>query len=118
MERIVFGLTLSMITASLVVSVTARDLSGRYADSPLKPWFDHLASRKGLCCSMADGESVADPDWDSKNGHYRVRLENNWIEVPDDAVITEPNRAGRTMVWPMRVDDQITIRCFLPGSMT
>jgi hypothetical protein len=67
---------------------------------------------------MADGESVADPDWDSKNGHYRARLENNWIDVPDDAVITEPNRAGHTMVWPMRVDDQISIRCFLPGTMT
>jgi hypothetical protein len=37
-----------------------------------------------------------------KNGHYRVRLENNWIDVPDDAIITEPNRAGRTMVWSMR----------------
>jgi len=34
---------------------------------------------------MADGQSVADPDWESKDGHYRVRLENNWIDVPDDA---------------------------------
>jgi hypothetical protein len=56
-------------------------------------------------------------DWESKDGHYRVRLENNWLYVPDDAVITEPNRAGRTMVWPMRFDDQISIRCFMPGSM-
>jgi hypothetical protein len=44
MKRIVFGLTLGMITASLVGSVTARDLDGRYANSPLKPWFDHIAS--------------------------------------------------------------------------
>ncbi len=43
---------------------------------------------------------------------------NNWIDVPDDAVITEPNRAGRTMVWPIRFDNQISIRCFMPGSMT
>ena len=48
------------------------------------------------------------------------RLENNWIDVPDDAVITEPNRAGRTVVWPMPVieGDTIRIRCFMPGSMT
>jgi hypothetical protein len=117
MKRIVFGLILTMLVACLIGSVRARDLDGRYANSPLKPWFDHLASGKGLCCSMADGESVADPDWESKNGHYRVRLENNWIDVPDDAVITEPNRAGRTMVWPMRFDNQISIRCFMPGSM-
>jgi len=118
MKRIVFGLILGMIAACLVGGVKARDLDGRYADSPLKPWFDQLASGKGLCCSMADGESVADPDWESKDGHYRVRLENNWVDVPDDAVITEPNRAGRTMVWPIRFDNQISIRCFMPGSMT
>ena len=113
-----FGLILSLVVACVVGGVRARDLDGRYANSPLKPLFDHLASGKGLCCSMADGESVADPDWESKDGHFRVRLENNWVDVPDDAVITEPNRAGRTMVWPIRFDNQISIRCFMPGSMT
>ncbi len=91
---------------------------GRYANSPLKPWFDSLKSNKGLCCSVADGRAVADPDWDSKNGHYRVRLDGQWIDVPDDAVITEPNRAGRTMVWPIKGALGTTIRCFLPGSMS
>ena len=52
-----------------------------------------------------------------KEGHYRVRLDNKWVDVPDEAVITEPNRAGRTMVWPMRFDEQISIGCFMPGSM-
>ena len=118
MKRIVFGLVLSAVVACLVGTVRARDLDGRYANSPLKPWFDHLASGKGLCCSMADGESVADPDWESKDGHYRVKLENDWIDVPEEAVITEPNRAGRTMVWPIRGYLGLTIRCFMPGSMT
>jgi hypothetical protein len=67
---------------------------------------------------MADGETIADPDWESKEGHYRVRLDNKWVDVPDEAVITEPNRAGRTMVWPIRFDEQISIMCFMPGSMT
>ena len=118
MKRVVFGLALSLVVTCLAGSVTARDIDGRYANSPLKQWFDNLKSGRGLCCSMADGQSVADPDWDSKDGHYRVRLENNWIDVPDDALITEPNRAGRTMVWPIRFDNQISIRCFMPGSMT
>jgi hypothetical protein len=74
--------------------VNARDLDGRYADSPLHEWFNHLASSKGLCCSVADGEVVADPDWESRDGHYRVRLENKWVDVPDEALITEPNRVG------------------------
>ena len=119
MKRIVFSLAFIVVVACFVGRVTARDLDVRYANSPLKPWFDHLASGRGLCCSMADGETVADPDWDSKVGHYRVRLDGWWIEVPDDAVITEPNLFGRTMVWPVRFEGQnIVIRCFMPGSMT
>jgi hypothetical protein len=94
----------------------ARD-DGRYAGSPLKQWFDSLKSGKGPCCSDADGYAVADPDWESKSGHYRVRIEGEWHDVPDEAVITEPNRAGRTMVWPIKVWSGVTIRCFMPGAM-
>ncbi|WP_454620285.1 hypothetical protein [Bradyrhizobium cenepequi] len=110
----------SVLTILLVVptgTTMARD-DGRYSNSPLKPWFDSLKSKLGPCCSDADGVAVADPDWESKDGHYRVRLEGQWIMVPDEAVITEPNRAGRTMVWPMKGSTGITIRCFMPGSMT
>ena len=58
----------------------------------LNAWFDSLKSGRGLCCSFTDGFAVSDVDWESKDGHYRVRLENNWIDVPDEALITEPNR--------------------------
>jgi hypothetical protein len=64
------------------------------------------------------GFAVSDPDWQSKNGHYLVRIDNEWVEAPDDAVITEPNRVGRTMVWPIKGSLGISIRCFMPGSMT
>jgi hypothetical protein len=39
---------------------------------------------------------------ESGNGHYRVRLDGEWVDVPDEAVITEPNRVGRTIAWPLR----------------
>jgi hypothetical protein len=95
----------------------ARD-NGQFDSSPLKSWFDHLASRKGLCCSMADGRAIADVDWESRDGHYRVRIDEQWVDVPEEAVIVEPNRAGRTMVWPMYQDGHPVVRCFMPGSMT
>lgn len=113
-----------------------RDLDGRYANSPLKQWFDSLKSGKGPCCSDADGWALADVDWESKAGYYRVRvpaqqwlpskeqptppagLDMIWVDVEDAAVITEPNRAGRTMVWPIWGYGGLTIRCFMPGSMT
>jgi len=116
-----------MIAAAVVMcvapllshAVIARD-NGQYAaTSPeLKAWFDSLRSGKGPCCSDADGSAVSDVDWESSSGHYRVRLDGRWLDVPDEAVITSPNRVGRTMVWPMRSDGGILIRCFMPGSMT
>ena len=96
----------------------ARDADGRYANSPLKQWFDSLKRGKGPCCSDADGSAVSDVDWESKGGRYRVRIEGEWHEVPEDAVITEPNRVGRTMVWPIKGYQGLSIRCFMPGSMT
>lgn len=111
----------------LAVKAFARD-DGRYASSALKPWFDSLRSGKGPCCSDADGSAISDADWESRNGHYRVRVPRStipggdneliWIDVPDDAVITEPNRVGRTMVWPIYGYMGVSIRCFMPGSMT
>ena len=113
------GIAVVLIGSAAVFAghALARD-DGRYANSPLKSWFDSLKSGKGPCCSDADGSAVSDVDWESKDGHYRVRLEGQWVDVPDDAVITEPNRVGRTMVWPIKGTVGITIRCFLPGSMT
>ena len=100
------------------VSVRAHD-DGRYANSPLKAWFDALHSKGGgPCCSNADGVALSDVDWDTKDGHYRVRLNGDWIDVPNDTVITEPNRAGRTMVWPYYLNGRPIVRCFLPGAMT
>ena len=90
----------------------ARD-RGQYANGnpELKAWFDGLKSGKGA--------AVSDVDWESGNGHYRVRIDGEWVAVPDNAVITEPNHVGRTMVWPIRDGvGGLYIRCFMSGSMT
>jgi len=98
-------------------SVSSRDLDGRYANSPLKQWFDQLASGKGLCCSFADGFSVQDVDWDTQDGRYRVRLQGEWVVVPDAAVVNEPNRFGPAVVWPyLDAMGATQIRCFMPGA--
>ena len=90
---------------------------GRFADSPLKPWFDQLASGKGLCCSFADGVKVENVDWDTQDGRYRVRLNGQWLVVPDVAVVTEPNRFGPAVVWPYQdMNGATQIRCFIPGA--
>ena len=106
--------------------VHARDPDGRFAASPLKSWFDSLRSGKGPCCSDADGNVVKDADWEVKNGHYRVRLDvsqvadkviMDWVDVPDEAVLRQPNLYGPTMVWPIKGYLGVSVRCFLPGTM-
>ena len=110
---------LIVIAACLfALPAAARDPDGRYANSPLKDWFDNLRSGKGPCCSDADGSALSDVDWQSRDGRYSVRLGGIWIDVPDEAVLLVPNLSGRTMVWPMFNDGVMVIRCFIPGSMT
>jgi hypothetical protein len=116
----------SAVLTAILLTFTlahARDPDGRFANSPLKPWFEKLSSAKGPCCSDADGRVLLDTDREAKDGHYRVRIEDKWWDVPTEAVITEPNRFGRTMVWPVynwkgNSLDRLEIRCFMPGAMT
>ena len=117
MCRLIYLAVLALYLTTLVSSqLNARD-DGRFANSPLKPWFDRLASGKGLCCSFADGFSVQDVDWDTQDGHYRVPVYGQWFVVPDDAVVTEPNRFGPAVVWPYNDRYGNTqIRCFMPGA--
>lgn len=109
---------LAFVVAAWTAAALARDPDGRYAGGPNKEWFDSLRSGKGPCCSDADGTALADVDWKSDQGHYKVRIDGNWIDVPDEAVLREPNKDGRTIVWPLRGIGGVTIRCFIAGSMT
>lgn len=108
----------ALCMTALVPSVLLARDDGRFANSPLKAWFDQLASGKGLCCSFADGVSVQDVDWDTtQDGRYRVRLNGQWIVVPDAAVVTEPNRFGPAVVWPYQdMNGATQICCFIPGA--
>lgn len=113
-----------LIATFSTATVLARDLDGRWAQSPLKPWFDSLRSKGGSnCCSDADGVKIDDPDWEIGQKGYRVRLDGKWFDVPDQAIVTDNNRVGIAMVWPLyrfsegdgsRVVTEI--RCFMPGS--
>lgn len=114
--NVILGVTIGIISAMLIGHLCA---AGNYPNNALHEWFDKLASGKGLCCSFADGVSLEDFDWDMQTSKYRVRLGDKWIVVPDDAVITEPNKYGPAVVWPYQDYQGVTqIRCFLPGTMS
>lgn len=114
----------AIVVALMCGSAIAHDSKNPHAYNQLKPWFDGLKSGKGPCCSDADGTALSDPDWKSdERGHYHVRIEGSWYEVPENAVLRQPNLYGRTMVWPNISRDvannilRVDIRCFIVGTL-
>lgn len=107
----------SLLCLMVIVEPALGRDDGRYANSPLKPWFESLHSQLGKCCSDADGNVLTDVDWESDHGHYRVHIGDEWVVVPDGAVVTELNKLGRTMVWKHYIDGHPRVRCFMPGTM-
>jgi hypothetical protein len=111
-------LTWVVITA-LIALGAARD-DGRYAQFPLKQWFDSLHSKKGYCCSDADGQKT---DYEiSVDGagkrHYAAPIDGVLTEVPDDAVLDAPNRTpeGSAMKWIYIANGRKQFKCFLPAA--
>lgn len=108
-------LLLLIVLVLVSIPALARD-DGRYKNSPLKSWFDNLRSKKGFCCSEADGKETEYDLRPASNGHgssYWVPVNGTWTEVPDEALIDEPNKFGRSLVW---LDSLQNIRCFIPGA--
>lgn len=85
----------------------------------LDKWYESLQSGRGPCCGgpSIDATTLDGPDWEAKDGRYRVRIDGQWHDVPPEAVLAEPNKDGRTLVWPIRGWSGLTIRCFMPGAL-
>jgi hypothetical protein len=84
-------------------------------------------SKRSVCCNEFDGRPP-EAIWDLSDGsvpnvHYRVMLEGQWVNVPDEAVLDVPNKFGVAVVWYSltRGSDggqkSFFIRCFLPGQL-
>jgi hypothetical protein len=101
----------AFFVCALVYRAGARD-DGRYAQNPLKPWFDSLQSKKGFCCSDADGEAT---EYEIRGNAYWAPIDGVMTEVPAEAVITEPNKFGQAMKWIFVENGRKTFRCFIPA---
>jgi hypothetical protein len=109
--------------AVLALSSIPQSYAHDHSRPDLDNWFRSLQAGRGPCCDGSEALRLDDVDWDTKDGHYRVRIDGEWIDVPDITVVTGPNRSGPTMVWPYQTREldgtsKTLIRCFLPGSMT
>jgi hypothetical protein len=128
-------LLVSIAILMLAVAAYARDPGGKYAQAnpELHKWFEDQRSGRGPCCSDADGTALQDTDWEGTGDidfPFRVQIEGKWWKLPKEAVLPGPNKAGKTIVWPIYYRttgpegssqsalDRIDIRCFIPGNMS
>lgn len=92
-------------------------------DPKIRDWFKAQKSPHGVpCCDSADGHRTA---YDMRpDNHYWVPIEDDWYQVPDEAVIYNTgNPVGEAIVWyvvqgPAPLSGRkssIYIRCFVPG---
>jgi hypothetical protein len=109
--------TIVIFIAMLFISTIGRARAHDHQHPGLNTWYKSLRSSKGPCCDGSDAMRVDDADWESKDGHYRVRIDGEWVDVPNEAVVPGPNLAGRSMVWPYYEYGHPKARCFMPGSM-
>ena len=109
--------TLVIFVTMLSISTIGRARAHDYQHPELNSLYESLHSGKGPCCDGSDAKRVDDAAWESKDGHYRVRIGEEWVDVPNEAIVPGPNLAGRTMVWPYYQNGQTKVRCFMPGSM-
>jgi hypothetical protein len=53
------------------------------------------------CCDFNDGDFAQQDIRTGADGgqHWFTTIRGEWFEVPDEAVVTEPNLLGRPIVW-------------------
>lgn len=82
----------------------------------IRNWFRSQKNPKTgvLCCDESDGVYAEE---DIRDGEYWARWPANpeWMKVPDDVVIRDPNRHGAPVVWWIYENGKPAIRCFAPG---
>lgn len=106
------GIALGILAGLTLGNVRAHD----HNHPALNDWYRSLYSKGGAwCCTGDDAEEA---EWDTAGGKYRVRIDGEWIDVPDEAIVLGPNKAGAAKVWRTYVDGYPGVRCFLPGSLT
>ena len=107
------------------VAAAQADDTGHYrqVSTEIKAWTEALTNEVGIgCCTIESGLIPEEIEWDISANSYRVKVDGQWLFVPDEAIIKGPNRLGYAAVW-FEIDHDlefeeytVSIRCFLPGA--
>lgn len=106
-----------ILSALLLIAVCVTARAHDHNRPGLTDWLKGLYSKnKALCCDGYDTDVV--DDWETKGSRYRVKFRGQWYDVPDGAIVDGPNKDGSALLWMNRGYSGMSVRCFMPGSMT
>lgn len=122
-----------IVVAVVILAALGRPAHPRYVGAEpiqfsqeIQDWIKGLRSgqQRSPCCDLSDGDFTQQDLRVGADGrtHFFATVEGEWVEVPDDAIVREPNRIGRPIVWVTRwmglEGKPVTfVRCFLPGAL-
>jgi hypothetical protein len=118
-EAVMHGLAkFALVVASLGVTTNLRAADrGQFNNVPdeIRAWFRGVTGANGVpCCDISDGHRTA---YDMRDGVYWVPVDGQWLPVPENTVIRNAgNPIGDAVVWYVRYDDTVIIKCFVPAS--
>lgn len=104
-----------LILLLAIAPAAARDPDGRYANSPLKQWFESQHNSVGQwCCDEADGHPFF--------GDYKIN-EDGSVTIGSETieaykVLKGANPTGHAVWWYTEGAYGKTTYCFIPGSLT
>jgi hypothetical protein len=88
--------------------------------SALSEWFAQQHNvNGGWCCKDSDAYYLSDEDWTTTKNGYKVKIGNEWFDVPRGA-LRDPkggvNPTPNAILWYMQEDGEgPKIYCFSPG---
>lgn len=112
----------SILMAMVVWGATSIGWTHEHDRPDLDTWFSRLYNKKGGSCCNGEDNRPLEAVWSTEGAdgkqHYRVKIEGKWVDVPDDALVDQPNKYGPALVWYYRSGDTFLIRCFMPGTLS
>lgn len=109
---------LALVVASMSVTASLHAVDrGQFNHVPeeIRAWFKSVIGANGVpCCDVSDGHRTS---YDVRDGTYWVPVDGEWMPVPAGAVIRNAgNPIGDAVVWYVRYDGEVAIKCFVPAS--
>jgi len=82
--RIDSNTALAILVAGCVVIMASVAFAHDHDRPGLNDWYTGLRSGHGPCCDGPgkDATHLESDDWETKDGHYRVRINKKWLDVP------------------------------------